>query len=375
MKLFKALSIFIGTIIGAGIFGLPYVVAKSGLILGFFYFLVLGGSVLLLHLFLGEALLRTAGQCRLPGLAQKYLGKPGKFFTMVSVVVGLVGALLAFLILGVEFLNILFSSLLDLSRAQFTLIFWLILSYFIFKGIKFIASIEVLTTLFFFAVMAIILFFSLPKFNSVNINFLNIDDAFLPFGVILFSLIGWSAVPAITDFLRLPQEREKIKKIMVLTMGIVALFYLFFVVTVIGVSGQGTSEDALSGLLPFLGQKIIILGALAGLITLADSFLILGLHLKNTFIYDLKLPPGLAVLISCGLPLLLFLLGLRSFIATLGFVGTVVGAIEGVVIILIFKRAKTMGDRKPEYNLKTPSWLPYLLIAIFVFGALSQFFI
>mgnify|MGYP001602087321 CR=1 FL=1 len=99
---------------------------------------------------------------------------------------------------------------------------------------------------------------------------------------------------------------------------------------------------------------------------------------KNAFqivayIYDLKLPPGWAVLISCGLPLLLFLLGFRNFIMTLGFVGTVVGAIEGAIIILIFKRAKTMGDRTPEYNLKIPSFLAYFLIAIFVFGALSQF--
>ncbi len=162
---------------------------------------------------------------------------------------------------------------------------------------------------------------------------------------------------------------------MVLAVGIVALFYLIFALAIIGVSGKGTSEDALSGLLPFLGQKIIILGVLAGLVTLADSFLVLGLHLRNTFVYDLKLSQGLAVLISCGLPLLLFLLGFRSFIMTLGFVGTVVGAIEGVIIILIFKRAKTTGDRTPEYNLKIPSWLPYLLIAIFVFGALSQFFI
>lgn len=375
MKLFKALSILLGTIIGAGMFGIPYVVEKSGMILGFFYFLVLGGSALLLHLFLGEAMLRTKEQCRLPGLAQRYLGQQGKFFVMVSVVVGLSGALLAYLILGGEFLNILFSPFFNLSQAQCTLIFWLISSYFIFRGIKFIASVEVLTNLFFFAVMVIILFFCSPKFNLVNVNFLHITNAFLPFGVILFSFLGWSAIPEITDFLRLPQERKKIKKIMVLAIGIVTLFYLVFALAVIGVSGPGTSEDALSGLLPFLGPKIIIFGALAGLVTLVDSFLILGLHLKNTFIYDLKLSPSSAVLISCGLPLLLFLLGFRSFITTLGFVGTVVGVIEGVIIILIFKRAKAMGDRAPEYSLKIPSWLPYLLVAIFVFGALSQFFI
>ena len=49
-KLLKAVSIFVGTVIGAGIFGIPYVINKSGIIPGFFYFLILGGVVLLIHL-------------------------------------------------------------------------------------------------------------------------------------------------------------------------------------------------------------------------------------------------------------------------------------------------------------------------------------
>jgi len=114
---------------------------------------------------------------------------------------------------------------------------------------------------------------------------------------------------------------------------------------------------------------------LAALVTLADSILILGLHLKNTFIYDLKLSNKLATIVACGLPLFLFLAGFRNFIGTLGFVGTVVGVVEGVAIILIFKRAKKSGNRTPEYSLKIPSLLLYLLIAILVLGAISQFLI
>ena len=33
-----ALSTLIGTIVGAGVFGIPYVIAKSGIVPGFFYF-------------------------------------------------------------------------------------------------------------------------------------------------------------------------------------------------------------------------------------------------------------------------------------------------------------------------------------------------
>ncbi len=374
-----ALSVLIGTIIGAGIFGIPYVIERSGIISGLFYFIVLGGAVLLIHLFFGETILRTKEKCRLPGLAQRYLGNWGKKLVMLSVAVGITGALLAYLILGGEFLRILLSSFLNLSQAQFTLIFWVLLSCFIFRGIKLIAPAELITNFLFFFIIFIIFFFSLPKFDFSNFTFFpptgGLPDIFLPFGIILFSLIGWSALPEMLDFLKLPQEKKQIKKIIIAATLIVVLFYILFALVVIGVAGKGVSQDTLSGLLPFLGPKIIFWGALAALITLADSFLVLGLYLKNTFIYDLKFSKNLATLVACGLPLVLFLVGFRSFIATLGFVGTVVGAVEGIIIILIFRKAKKLGDREPEYSLKVPSLLLCFLIAILIFGALAQLFI
>lgn len=375
LKLIKAVSVFVGTVIGAGIFGIPYIINKSGVITGFFYFLVLGGVVLLIHLFFAEAFLRTKENCRLPGLAQKYLGGWGKTLIMISVVSGLVGALLAYLILSGDFLKILFSSHLDLSAVQLAVIFWGVMSYLIFRGIKLIASIELLTNIIFFLVSAVILFFCLPRFDLQNLAAFNISNAFLPFGVVLFSLIGWSAIPEIVDFFKTSQEKKKVKKAIALTTLIVVPFYMIFSFTVLGVVGGNISQDVLSSLAPFLDSKIIFLAVLAALITLADSILVLGLHLKNTFIYDLKLPNRLSTIIACGMPLILFLIGFRDFIGTLGFVGTVVGVIEGAAIILIFKKAKKMGDREPEYSLKIPAVLLYFLIVVLILGGLSQFLI
>lgn len=372
MKFLKALSILLGTIIGAGVFGIPYVIEKSGIIPGFFYLLVLGAAVFFIHLFFGEVILRTNGNPRLPGLSQKYLGGWGKNLAALSVVIGITGALLAFLILGGEFLNILLAN--SLSQTQLTLIFWAVLSYFIFRGVKLIASVELLTNFLFFSVVAVLIFLALPKFDIFNVSVINTSHVFLPFGVILFSLIGWSAIPEIVGFLKSPQDRKGIKKIITLSTAVVIFFYILFALILIGVAGENTSQDALSGLVPFLGEKIIFLGALAGLITLADSFLVLGLNLKNTFIYDFKLSKNLSALIACGLPLALFLIGFRSFITALGLTGTIIGVIEGIIIILIFKKAKISGDRVPEYSLKVPSLLLYLLMAVLITGALSQLF-
>lgn len=356
--------------IGAGIFGIPYVVEKSGIIPSFFYFFILGGAVLFIHLFIGEVILRTKGHFRLPGLSQKYLGNWAKNLTALSVVVGVIGALLAYLILGGEFLNILLGD--GLSKIQLTLIFGAALSYFIFRGIRIIAPLEILTNVIFFSVIIIILFFSLPQFDLSNIRILDTSNIFLPFGVILFSLIGWSAIPEIMGLLESTRDKRAVKAVIVSSTLIVVLFYLVFALVVVGVSGKNTSEDALSGLSAFLGPKIIFFGALAGLITLADSFLVLGLYLRNTFVYDFKLPKNLAALITCGLPLALFLVGFRGFIAALGFTGTIIGVVEGILIILIFKKAKALGDRIPEFSVNVPSLFLYLLIGILIFGAFFQ---
>jgi tyrosine-specific transport protein len=142
-RFFLGLSIMVGTIVGAGIFGIPYAVSKSGIIPGLFYFLVLGVLITFVHLFSGEFILRTEGNCRLPGLAQRYLGEKAKMVAIFAVILGVSGALLAYIILAGNFLDIIFSSLPSplggLSPFQLAFVFWLVLSFFIFRGIKVIA--------------------------------------------------------------------------------------------------------------------------------------------------------------------------------------------------------------------------------------------
>jgi tyrosine-specific transport protein len=96
--------------------------------------------------------------------------------------------------------------------------------------------------------------------------------------------------------------------------------------------------------------------------------------LKNALIHDYYFPEIPASFISSFLPLFLFLTGFRSFIGVIGFVGTILGMIEGIVILLIFKKIKKLGDREPEYSLKIPSFLIYFLIIILILGAVSQLF-
>ncbi|PIR07544.1 hypothetical protein COV54_00500, partial [Candidatus Jorgensenbacteria bacterium CG11_big_fil_rev_8_21_14_0_20_38_23] len=69
MKLIYAIATLSGTIIGVGLFALPYITLKVGFWVMLCYFLVLGALVILIHSFFGELALKTPDYKRLPGFA------------------------------------------------------------------------------------------------------------------------------------------------------------------------------------------------------------------------------------------------------------------------------------------------------------------
>jgi len=290
--------------------------------------------------------------------------------------VGLTGSLLAYGILAGDFLKIIFYSVLPatgLSSFALTLTFFLVLSFFIFRGLKTIAPVEIFTNISFFLIILAVFIIGLPKidFNNFSLGGGG-QNLFLPYGVIMFSLIGWMAIPEIGDILKSRDEKRSLKKIIILSTVFCLLLYVFFSFAVFGISGKNTTTDSLLGLIPFLGQKIIFFGALAAVLTLIDSFLLMGLSLRNTLVYDLKFSKVIASVITCGLPIILFLVGFQSFITTVGFMGTILGTIDGIIIVLMYKKAKKIYDREPEYSLKIPSFLIYVLVLIFILGAAAQ---
>ena len=202
-----AVASLIGTIIGAGVFGIPYVMAKSGILFCLFYFLIVGATVFLLHLFFGEIVLRTKQKHRLVGYTGKYLGKRAKVLVAFSTIFGTVGALLVYIILGGHFLKLILPF--SLSLFQLSLLLWVILSFFIFLGMKSIAWIQLLMNAGFLGAILLVFFYSFPKIDIGNFILADSKYIFLPYGVILFSLIGWNAIPEIETILVKKKKSQK----------------------------------------------------------------------------------------------------------------------------------------------------------------------
>lgn len=368
-RFLSAIFMLIGTIIGAGIFGLPYVAAKSGFVVTIIYLAVLTIIVTLMHLLYGEVVLRTKGKHRLVGYAEIYLGIWGKRLASLSVIIGSYAGLLAYIIIGGKFLHVLFGGIFGGDAFIYSVLMYFFSFIFVANGLKIVSWAE--TLLSFSLLVAILIFLGKGLFfmnlSSVAVP-MNWSLLFFPYGVILFSLTGGSVIPDLVGIL--DSKKHELKKTIVWGTLIPAIIYFFFIVIVLGASGFSVTDDTITGLKNLYGDGFVSVGALVGFLAIITSVLAFGINIKKTFQYDYKLPKHLSLFLAMLPPFLFFLAGADNFLAVIGFSGAVMGGIDGLLIILMYQKADRAGkgDRTPEYDIITSKSAEYLLAAIFIAG-------
>ena len=355
------------TIVGVGMFGLPYVGARSGFSITIVFLLFLTIIITTVHLLYGEIVCRTKGRHRLVGYAEHYLGHWGKRIVTISVVVGFYGSLLVYIILGGNFLYLLFLPFLKIPLIFFNLIFFIIGAIAVYGGLRVITKIDFLMGILLIVVVFLFFFLGFKQIKIENLKTLDFHNFFLPYGAILYSLAGLSAIPEIKEIFS-HKENGLYKKSIFWGTLIPAILYFVFILTIIGLTGSGTTEDAVSGLTSLLGEKIILLGAFFGFLATITSFFSLGLSLKETFICDYKINKNIAWFLVCFVPLVLFGLGFYNFVTIIVLTGALIGAVEGTSIVLIYKKVKEIGARCADYNLKIPNVLNYIIVSVFIIG-------
>lgn len=367
-KTFRAVATLVGTTIGAGIFGIPFVISKIGFLPGILYLLILGFLILLLNLVYGEIILRTPGDHQLTGYGKIYLGKTGKSLATLSLFVALYGALLAYLIKIGEFLSLV-SGIKDANLLS--LLFFVFAIICIFFGLRAVSFLQGFIIFFLLGLIFLIGVLGFEKIDILNFSQIALSSIFLPYGVILFALSGSSVIPEMEEILR--DEHGNLKKSIIRGSLIPLFVYLLFATVVVGICGNLTSDDAILGLSLFLPPWIVSLGAFLGILSMGGSYLTLGYVLREVWFRDFGFPKFSSLLLACFPSLILFLLGAKSFIGVLGITGAVSGGLSGILIIKLFQRAKKEGKRKPAYSLRISKILIFILFFIFCLGMLSPF--
>ncbi|MBD3282424.1 MAG: amino acid permease [Candidatus Portnoybacteria bacterium] len=368
-KFIFATAVLVSTIVGVGMFSLPYAGSKTGFYLAAIFLIFLAIVMAIVHLFYGEIVSRTKEKHRLVGYAEKYLGKWGKRIVSFSVIIGFYGSLLVYMIVGGTFLKTIFSFT-NFSLDFFSLMFFIIGAIVIYCGIKLIAELDFVMSLFLIFIVLLFLFIGIPHIDISNLNHTNIKNFFIPYGAILYSLAGIAAIPEIKDFFS-GKNRKKYKKAILLGTLIPAVLYIIFMWSVIGMTGTETSPESIIGLSGILGDKVIFIGAIFGFLATITSFFVLGISLKSTFRYDFKIKKDMAWFLVCLVPLLLFILGFRNFVPAIVLLGSLMGAIEGSAIVLIFRKAKKEGNQRPIYSIKIWPIIGWIIIGMFVLGFIS----
>ena len=86
------------------------------------------------------------------------------------------------------------------------------------------------------------------------------------------------------------------------------------------------------------------------------------------FRYDFKINRSIAWLLSAGVPILLFTIGLREFIALVGFVGAVFGGMHGIFIVMTYQRMRRGLEKKHHKCLHIPSLISWIIVSVFLLG-------
>jgi amino acid permease len=363
---FYATAAMVGTMVGVGVFGVPFSFAKAGFGVGFLFLLLTGFLTLVVNMMFGEVVLRTKERHQTVGYAGLYLGPVWKRVMFFAVVLGIYAAMLAYTIISGDFLANMLSPFFYLSNTAYSYFFAIIISLLLLMGLKRISVVEFMLTIFFIFIVLLVFGFGVNKVDLNNLKTFNPEFWFLPYGVLLFAFAGMTAVPIQREILR--GEEHKLKKSVLWAVLMAGILYFIFAFTVVGVSGDVTSPDAITGLFDFLGGKIVILGSLFGVLAVGMSFLMLGSALDEVFRWDYGLKKGWSWLLTVLPPFLLFFIGLRRFIDVISLAGSLAIGLILLILIFTYMAAKTKGDREPEYKLNMPKWFIYLMAVLFLAG-------
>jgi len=353
--------------IGAGVLGIPYAVAQVGLFIGILYIIILGGIMMALNLLVGEIMVRTKGKKQLVGLAKRYLGTTGQVFMSVIIYLGLFGTLVVYIIGIGESLATIFSG----GAFFWSTVFFLLGSIVIFIGLRTIKKIEFLLILGVLVIVGVIAIFSTPYVALPHITYTNWGALLFPYGVILFAFHGTTSIPEAHSLLI--HKSHILKKAFIYAMLIAMCIYAVFAVIVVGVTGTQTTGIATIGLGLAIGPSMLLFGNLFAVLAMGSSFLMVGVALRDSFVWDIKIPQTLASFLVCGIPFLIFLLGLRQFITAVDIVGGLFGSMEFVLLLLIYYQAKRKGDLPVgKYKLHHTAIVAILLFAMFAVGTVMS---
>ena len=371
-KSFKeGVALLCGTIIGSGYLILPFSFLKAGVLPNIFWLIFFTCCLIIVNLVYAEINLVTNNNHRLPGYADLYLGKIFKLLSRVIFILGILGGLIVYLILGSRFLILLASPIFKLSTNNATLIFWILSSIVVFLNFKFSSKVNLYLTIFTVFIFFIVSIFCLINADFNNFKIIPTESFFFPYGLILYSLIGWLVIPEIIVLIQNNKEDQKIIKPIILVGTIIPMVvYFIFGLSVFLLSGANTSSDAFTSLINFLPQPLFVLAALMAFLEILNSYFSFGISAISTLKNDFGFKKQTAQILFLILPIAIFFIGFIDFVKIIAVLGASFESLNILMILLIYNKLKKTTKNQEEKLISIPKPLLIVLVVIFVVGGI-----
>lgn len=364
----------VGTMIGVGILSLPFAVAQIGFFFGILELVVAAFVSYTVSRLYGELIMLRAGKPRFIHVMNRELGPFGVCASTIAYFFALYGGLIGFLLFGGQFLRVLLFSTIPLSSTSSSVLFFIIASFLTLGGSLFVTRVQRILIPLFLGLIGILGVIALPFLHVQNFLMFPGGNIVLPFGVMLFAFHGLSSMPEMRD--ALGRFGGLLPKSTFLAHAVVVAVYAFFIVTVLGVTGLLTTENAIPGLGSVLGPRIVLLASFIALMTTLNAYLGVSNAITNTYLFDLKFRFVPSWFLTAVVPIVIYFAGAQHITAVLSFDGGVLGSFVGIMVLIAYEKARFAADL-PKNSLKVPQILVGLVFCIFVsvmVGTLMRFF-
>ncbi len=367
---FQAIATMIGSTIGAGIFILPYVAQKSGIIVFLSYVIFLGSIQFYVSMLYAEIILSTKKKHRVSGYIEKYYNKKFKNISIVIVLLSKNLTLLAYLIIGGIFLNQIFEPFFGGSNLIYSFVFLIIGALLTFNGFKFVSKTELTISIFMLVSIVLIAVKSAGHSSVENFQLINFKYIFLPYGPVCFAIIGASSIPVVCKLLA--HKKENIKNAIFWGNIIPIIVTIVFTISIIGITGNQTTKDALVGLDNVLGNGAVKFILIFGVLSVLTSFIVNIQALKETYWWDLKINKKIAWVLSIIVPYIFLILGLNDATKVIGLTGAIAGGLIGIFYILLALKVKKNPEQNSIIKNKLTKKIAIIISGVYLLGLIYE---
>lgn len=335
----EALAILVGTQIGAGVLGLPYVASKVGLIPALAVLI----GVMFLMLWTGFIVLKFSagmGGAQMSTIAQRVLGKAGGWLMYVSIFIMSFGAILAY----IAGMGSVFSGLFEISETLGAFIFWVLASIVVYRGLEASGKTELAMSYVMLALFIAVTLMLVPHAKLSNGLYTDLSGILSVTGVAIFALGCHTVIPDIYKGLG---SYEETKKVLVWAFIIPTAIYAVFMVAFLLAFGRNTPQIATQGLEGLYGHLGRIVGNLIPLLAITTSYIGIALAQQSNNEEFVRLKRPIAWALTVIPPAVVYFAGVKNFADVLAFAGDTGDMMAFIILpILIWLIAKLKASER-----------------------------